>query len=190
MKTALLYLLAAIIVAAAILYHASVPDPPAATGQVTLEQILSVKELHLVRHEYNDLFFLHRRNDPTRPVRAIAQVPVTVTAYLNLKEMKMHTYGDTVHTILLPHARLRTPEYRMDQLVLRDTRTLAIHVGQGIYPMVAEGLRKHVASRSDSLQQVAVRNHILTQTESEGKAWMEWFLKSVGRADIRVLISD
>lgn len=191
MKTTLLYFLAAVILAAAILYHASIPDPPApATGQVTLEQILSVKELHLVRHEYNDLFFLHRRNDASRPVRAIAQVPVTVTAYINLKEMRFESSGDTVRAILLPHARLKSPEYRLDQLVLRDTRTLAVHVGRGIYPMVAEGLRLHVAKRSDSLQQVAVRNHILTQTESEGKAWMEWFLKTVGRGDIRVLISD
>ena len=151
MKSALLYFLAAVILAAAIVYHASVPDPPVPSGQVTLEQILSVKELHLVRHEYNDLFFLHRRNDPTRPVRAIAQVPVTVTAYINLKEMKLQSYGDTVHTILLPRAQLRAPEYRMDQLVLRDTRTLAVHVGHGIYPMVAEGLRKHIASRSDKI---------------------------------------
>ncbi|MEQ8361552.1 MAG: hypothetical protein RH948_01720, partial [Cyclobacteriaceae bacterium] len=39
------------------------------TGRNTparLEEVLVVKELHLVRQVYNDIFFLHRKNDQTK----------------------------------------------------------------------------------------------------------------------------
>ncbi len=63
--------------------------PAGQNTPVRLEEVLVVKELHLVRHNYNDLFFfLHRKNDKTKAIRAIAQVPVTVTAFLNLKDMQ------------------------------------------------------------------------------------------------------
>ena len=153
-----------------------------------MEQILSVKELHLVRHEYNDLFFLHRNNDPRRPVRAIAQIPVSVTAYINLKELRFVRKGDSVESVVMPHARLHRPEYHLEQMVVRGTRSVHLHLGRDVYAQVAEGLRAEATRRADSLQAVAVRNHILTQTETEGKAWLEWFLLSVGRGGIRVKI--
>ena len=186
MKTFMRYLITAVILIAMTWHYVDRPDPPVSGSRITLEQILSVKELHLVRHEYNDLFFLHRRNDPKRTVQAVAQIPVTVTAYLDLKDMTFIRRGDTVEAIVLPKARIHAPVYHLDRMALRDTRTFRIHVGRDLYPQVAEGLKKEVTFRSDSLKKVAIGNHILLQTETEGKAWLEWFLASVGRDDIKV----
>ena len=186
MKIFLLYVTTAVILIAILYRYTDHPDPPVSDSRITLEQILSVKELHLVRHEYNDLFFLHRRNDPHKPVQAVAQIPVTVTAYLDLKDMQFIRRGDTVEAIVLPKARMHMPVYHLDKMVLRDTRTFRVHIGRNLYPQVADGLKQEVTFRSDSLKSIAIGNHILLQTETEGKAWLEWFLASVGRGDIAV----
>lgn len=44
-----------------------------------LEKILSIKELHLVKHVYQHLFFLHKKNGQSKSIRAIVQVPVEIT---------------------------------------------------------------------------------------------------------------
>ena len=54
--------------------HKGFFTPSPQTGQLKLEEILAIKELHLVKHSYKDLFFLHRKNDINKSVRAIAQV--------------------------------------------------------------------------------------------------------------------
>jgi len=186
MKTYLPYFIASVIILAVIFHYIDRPDPPDSGSQISLEQILSVKELHLVRHEYNDLFFLHRRNNPGKAVQAVAQIPVTVTAYLDLKDMTFIRRGDTIEAILLPKARMHSPVWHMDRMLVRDTRSFRIQIGRNLYPQFADRLKQEVNFRSDSLKTIAINNHILLQTETEGKAWLEWFLASVGRADIRV----
>ncbi len=94
--------------------------------QLTLEQILSIKELHLVKHTYTDLFFLHKKNNSNKPIRAIVQVPVTITAYLNLKEIQLIRENDSIKTIVLPHARLNEPNYQVNQMIIRETRSLQV----------------------------------------------------------------
>ena len=75
--------------------------------QLTLEQVLYIKELHLVKHTYNDLFFLHKKNDKSKAIRAMVQVPVTITAYINLKEIRLVRQNDSIRQIILPHAYFR-----------------------------------------------------------------------------------
>jgi hypothetical protein len=98
MKTFISILILGVVTAAFIggmFYGRFKPTPPS-PQQLTLEQILSIKELHLVKHTYTDLFFLHKHNDPSKAIRAIVQVPVVVTAYLDLKEIKLIKENDSV----------------------------------------------------------------------------------------------
>src|SRR6185369_6945711 len=105
MKTIVLTIIIIVLAfAAGYFYHKSAPAP--SPQQLTLEQILSIKELHLVKHTYTDLFFLHKKNDANKPIRAIVQVPVTITAFLNLKETKLTRENDSIKTIVLPRAKL------------------------------------------------------------------------------------
>jgi hypothetical protein len=154
---------------------------------LTLEQILSIRELHLVKHTYNDLFFLHRNNDPRKPIRAIVFVPVEITAYLNLKEIELIKKGDSVKQIVLPRARLNQPLYEVDKMVFRETRSLQVHIGKDLYPVIGNYVQSLIANRIDSVKQMAVTQRILVQAEVEGKQYIEVLLRSVGRADIQVI---
>ena len=155
--------------------------------QLTLEQILSIKELHLVKHVYQDLFFIHKKNNHNKPIRAIVQVPVTVTAYINLKEIKILYKNDSVKQVILPHALLTNPNFHIDQMIIvRETRALQIHVGHDLYPMVAQYLSASMAERMEAMRKVAEDNHILAQAETEVREYVEMLLKAVGRNDVLV----
>jgi hypothetical protein len=97
-----------------------------------LEQVLSIRELHLVKHTYNDLFFLHRKNDKAKAIRAIVRVPVVVTAHLNLKEIQLVKSGDSIKQIILPRAIVNEPQYHVEKMVLRETRTFPLYAGSDI----------------------------------------------------------
>lgn len=156
--------------------------------KLTLEEILSIRELHLVKHTYNDLFFLHKHNDPRKPIRAIVYVPVEVSAYLNLKMIEVIKQGDSVKHILLPKAQLNEVHYRMDQMTLRETRSFQLHVGNDLYPAVGKYLQSALAARMDSVKNMAVAQRILLQAEEEGKAYVKHLLQSIGRGDVRVSV--
>ena len=170
--------------AAGYFYHKSAPA--ATPQQLTLEQILSIKELHLVKHTYTDLFFLHKQNNSNKPIRAIVQVPVTITAYLNLKEIQLLKENDSIKTIVLPHAKLNQPNYHVDQMLIRETRSLQVHVGKDLYPLVGDYIKTRIAERIDTLRKAAVTHRILSQAETEGKEYIESLLRAVGRQDIKV----
>jgi len=166
------------------LFHKSEPNPT--PQQLTLEQILSIKELHLVKHTYTDLFYLHRHNNPNKPIRAIVQIPVSITAYLNLKEIKLVHHHDSLKVIVLPHAQLNEPNYHIDQMIVRETRGLQVHVGKDLYPLVGTYLKERVAERIDTLRKAAISTQILMQAEKEGKEYIEKLLHTLHRQDILV----
>jgi hypothetical protein len=164
--------------------------PPPQTAQLKLEEILSIKELHLVKHTYNDLFFLHRKNNPTKPVRAVAQVPVSITGYINLKDIKIIRVNDTIRKVILPKAHVQEPNYAVDQMVITKTRSFQLHAGADLYPEVTQYLKAVLNERKDSVRNLAIRNHILEQAEAEGKDYIESLLKAVAREDVVVTFND
>ena len=187
MKTFPFIVITALAFATGYFYHKSAPNP--SPQQLTLEQILSIKELHLVKHTYNDLFFLHKKNNSNKPIRAIVQVPVTITAYLNLKEAQLIRENDSIKTIVLPHARLNEPNYHVDQMIIRETRSLQVHVGKDMYPLVGDYLKTRITERVDTLRKAAITHRILNQAETEGKEYIESLLNVLGRKDIKVMFT-
>jgi hypothetical protein len=173
-----------------ILYQAYLDKKLPPKGQLTLDQILSIRELHLVRHTYNDLFFIHRRNKSAKPVRAIAQVPVTVTAYLNLKDICIEKSGDTIRRVVLPAAKMGDPVYDVSQMQVTRLRAFHLHAGSDLYPDIASYLQEIIHTRMDSVRNVAIRNHIQEQAEAEAKEYVETLLKAIGRTDIEVTFGD
>lgn len=120
--------------------------PTGSNTPVRLEEVLVVKELHLVRQVYSDLFFLHRKNDNTKAIRAVAQVPVTVTAFLNLKDMKWVKRNDSIKQVVLPKAQLDDPNYGIAEMEIKETRGFQFHVGRDLYPQVSKYLKTPSAS--------------------------------------------
>lgn len=163
-----------------------VPDPQ----KLTLEQVLYIKELHLVKHTYNDLFFLHKKNDKRKAIRAMVQVPVTVTAYINLKEVKIIRSNDSIRQVILPHAYLDAPRYQTDKMVVRETRALQLYAGKDLYARVPNYMQQLIAERTELVRTLAVSNQILIQAEVEGKQYIESILATLGHAHVTVTFGD
>lgn len=159
-------------------------------SKLTLEQILSIRELHMVKHTYNDLFFLHKQNDKSKAIRAIVYVPVEITAYLDLREVTVSRQGDSIKKIALPRARLNSPVYQIDKMVIRETRSLHLHVGKDVYPTVSRYLQTAITGRMDSLRTIAIANRILLQAEEEAKTYIEELLRWMGRSDVVVTVGS
>ncbi len=161
-----------------------------APQKLTLEQILSIRELHLVKHTYHDLFFLHRKNNRNKAIRAVVQVPVTITAHLNLKDISLVYAGDTLRKVILPAATLGEASYQVHRMNILETRGFQLHAGQDIYPAVIGYFGDVIHARMDSAHNLAVANRILVQAEAEGKMYVEDMLKTLGRADIQVTFDN
>ncbi len=161
-------------------------EEPAVQQRITLEEILSIRELHLVKHTYHDLFFLHRKNDMNKPIRAIVEVPVTITAYLNLRDIRLMYEGDTLKKVILPSAILDEPAYQVSRMKILETRGFQVHAGKDLYPTVGNYLGDIIRARSDSARSLAIANRILVQAEAEGKAYVESILKTLGHGDVTV----
>ena len=170
-------------------FHGRVKTP-ASPQQLTLEQILSIRELHLVKHTYHDLFFLHKHNDQSKAIRAMVQVPVTLTAYLNLKEVKIVWSGDSIIEMVLPAAQLNDPVYHIDRMTIRETHTFQLHAGKDLYPLVARYVSDLIQQRMDTSRNLAIANRILIQAEAEGKEYIEALLKTLGHTHIVVTFGD
>lgn len=159
-------------------------------NQLTLQQILSIRELHLVKHTYTDLFMLHKKNNPDKAIRAMVQVPVTVTAYLNLKDIELIQSGDSIRGIVLPRATLTEPIYHVGSMVVRETRSFQLHAGKDLYPEVLDYMSSTIANRIDTARYLAESNRILLQAEAEGMDYVVGILKALGRADVQVTFND
>jgi len=173
-----------------LLYREFRKEPTVQPQQLTLEQILSIRELHLVKHTYNDLFYLHKKNNPAKAIRAIVQVPVTITAYLNLKDIEIISHADSVQQIILPKATLSDPVYHVNNMIIRETRSFQIYAGKDLYPLVGSYLGTLIDSRMDTTRHMAEANRILLQTEAEGKEYIEGLLHILGRTDIVITFND
>jgi flagellar hook-basal body complex protein FliE len=191
MKTIALILALGLIVAAAIggFFYGRLM-PAQSPQHLTLEQILSIRELHLVKHTYTDLFFLHKNNNPAKAIRAMVQMPVTITAYLNLKDIELVWQQDSLQSIILPRAQLNEPVYHTNRMVIRETRSVQVHVGKDLYPQVGEYLGKTISAQMDTVRQLAESNRILIQAEAEGKEYIESILKALGQQQVVITFND
>ncbi len=158
--------------------------------QLTLEQILSIRELHLVKHTYTDLFFLHKKNDKRKAIRAIVQMPVTITAYLNLNEIELVRQGDSIRAVILPSAVLNEPVYHINNSVVRETRAFQVYAGKDLYPQISTYVGAIVKERMDTTRHRAETNRILIQAEAEAKEYVENILKLLGHNHIEVTFND
>ena len=132
------------------------------SDRATLEKVHKIKELHLVQHVYEDLFFLHRKNNPNKAVRAIAQVPVKLNAFIDLDKALIIRQGDSIHQIKLPMAQLDEPNYMIDKMIVKSVK--------------------------ESIKQKAIRRDILTQTENEAIAYFKSILFSFNKDYIEVVV--
>lgn len=171
------------------LVFGSAKDKTKPEGRIHLHEITEIKELHLVKHRYSDLFFLHKKNNLEKPIVAIVQIPVTITAHVDLRGIIISKKFKEEMVVLLPKAKVNQPIYEIEKMNIRETGNFSIQVGTRHYPLVAESIRDQINHRKDSLINIAVVNKIIEQTETGAKSWVENFLKSAGHKNVTVKIS-
>ncbi len=115
---------------------------------------------------------------------------MTITAYLNLKDIEVISHGDSVQQIILPKATLSDPVYHVNNITIRETRSFQIHAGKNLYPLVGSYLGTMIDSRMDTTRHMAEANRILLQTEAEGKEYVEGLLNVLGRSKIVITFNN
>jgi hypothetical protein len=100
--------------------------------------------------------------------------------------MKLVGRGDTIREVILPRARLADPHYEMENMLVRPTRAVQVHVGHDLYPVVSTYLQGVLAARADTVRHLAVANRILIQAEEEGRQYIMELLRELGRPDVVV----
>ncbi|WP_298539969.1 DUF4230 domain-containing protein [uncultured Aquimarina sp.] len=164
-------------------------DPPR-SDRATLEKILKIKELHLVKHVYEDMFFLHRKNNPNKSVRAIAQVPVEINGFINLNDAKIIKKSDSVHHIQLPSPQIDEPNYQIDKMIVKSVKKFQFHMGSDLYSDVLKYVQEIVDKRKESIKQKAIKRNILKQTEEEAIVYFKSILLGFDMEHIDVVIDQ
>jgi hypothetical protein len=85
---------------------------------------------------------------------------------------------------------MNEPQYQVDKMVIRETRSFHLHAGKDLYPLVGNYLQATIAGRMDTVRHMAVMNRILVQAEEEGKEYITALLHELGRPDIVVRFAD
>jgi hypothetical protein len=74
----------------------------------------------------------------------------------------------------------------MENMLVRPTRAVQVHVGHDLYPVVSSYLQGVLAARADTVRHLAVANRILLQAEKEGREYILSLLRELGRDDVVV----
>ncbi len=143
----------------------------------TFEEVLKIKELHLIKHVYQDLSFIHKENDPNKTMRAIALVPVEVSAYINLNEVKIDKKQDSILCITLPEPDITVPNYQVDKMDVKDVRNFQVHIGKDLHAEVLRYLKEIASKRKEAIVKLAIENGILDETKQEAENYIHSLLK-------------
>lgn len=146
--------------------------------------------LHLIKHLYQDYCLIHRKNDTRKAVKAIAIIPVEISAYIDLKTMEIQMEGDSVKTIVLPPPKIDDPNYRVDSMKVIEVRSSFMHLGGDLYTKVTEQIRDIVQRRKADLLQTSVKNNIIGQTKIEARNYIQDLLQSLQWGYVDVVFAD
>ncbi|MGM0579342.1 MAG: hypothetical protein ACQETL_01590 [Bacteroidota bacterium] len=70
--------------------------------EAQVKEVILQQDFHGAKVVLNDVYFVHRRNKPNRPIIAYYEIPVEISAFVDLKDMVVRSDNDQNITILLP----------------------------------------------------------------------------------------
>lgn len=134
-------------------------------GQV--KEVILKQDFHGAKVVLNDVYFVHRRNKPNRPIIAYYEIPVEISAFVDLKEMVVSSDDDQNITILLPDPKLDVPNFKWDQAEFESLRVLDLDVT--LFENRMEAAMKEIkeieAERKEKITQSALNSGILELTK-------------------------
>jgi len=167
------------IVGSGILKH---PKTLGVQGDVLiLQNIKNIEELDLVSYYFEDVMQLDKNNNPKK-LKAVACVPVTMDAYINMKNIQYVTgKNDSITKILLPRPVFRTPVFSHDdsQIKIIDVSHPFIQIGSG--NSMADNfqiINDKEKSDGDSILLKAKNLHLLNQADTNAVLYVKNLLIS------------
>lgn len=170
-----------------IFIHKKITKPkPNSNDIAKFEEIIKVKELHLINHRYQDLSFIHKKNDPNKSIRAIALVPVVVSSYIDLSQIEIIMKNDSLFGIVLPEPKLNDPNYQIDKMEVKKVRNFQIYVGKDLYTEILNYIKDIAIRRKEAILKLSIENGIIDETKEDARAYISSLLKGLGLNDVPV----
>lgn len=132
-----------------------------------VKEVILKQDFHGAKVVLNDVYFVHRRNKPNRPIIAYYEIPVEISAYVDLNEMVIESDDNQNITILLPDPKLDVPNFKWDQAEFESLRVLDLDVT--LFENRMEAAMKEIkeieAERKEKITQAALNSGILELTK-------------------------
>ena len=152
---------------------------PKSSDIAKFEEIVRIKELHLIKHIYQDLSFIHRKNDASKSLKAVALVPVSVTAYIDLTQMIIKHKNDSIIKIILPYPEMSEPNYLIEKMEVKKVKGFQIHIGKDLHAEVLSYLTEIVTRRKKAIVQLSVENGIVEETKKGAEEYITSLLRGL-----------
>ncbi|ADR21801.1 hypothetical protein MATR_05660 [Marivirga tractuosa] len=135
--------------------------------EAQVKEVILQQDFHGAKVVLNDVYFVHRRNKPNRPIIAYYEIPVEISAFVDLKDMVVSSDDDQNITILLPDPKLDVPNFKWDQAEFESLRVLDLDIT--LFENRMEAAMKEIkeieAERKDKITQAALNSGILELTK-------------------------
>ncbi len=146
-------------------------------GFAELREITKKRDLHLVEYRYHDMIFLHKKDNPNKKLRMIVKYPVTIAAYVDLKQMEIDSMKKK---ITLPYPDLRDANVRFDEAEFIKVRDGMLLSFGGAREEMLELLKGRMKESQDRIAKNATDLGIRDQAKTETEAFIKDLLASMG----------
>jgi len=155
-----------------------------------INQIKTVKELHTISCLFDDLVFIHRKDDPSKSLWAILKIPVEVSAYTDLEKVDYIIKNDTLTEIVLPNAVLSDPNYQLDKSTAIKVRSFQFHIGSNNYVNTINIIKERIKEGKISINQRAVEHGILKQADQEAEKYFQTLMSLFGKKNVQISFAN
>jgi hypothetical protein len=134
-------------------------------GQV--KEVILKQDFHGAKVVLNDVYFVHRRNKPNRPIIAYYEIPVEISAFVDLEDMVVSSDGNQNITILLPDPKLDVPDFLWHKAEFESLRLLDLDITLFENRMEAamNEIKEIEAERQEKITQAAMNSGIMELTK-------------------------
>ena len=152
------------------LKHLFKPKKP--NGLESFKDVVYMRKLHLIEYHYNDMIFLHKDNNANKRLLYLVKYPVSISASLDLKEMKIDTISKVIS---LPSPILNNPILRVEseEAEFKEVRDGFIISFKGVRKDLLNTFHEQLQSASERIKYEAIRRGILKQSKTEAKKFIK-----------------
>lgn len=139
-------------------------------ASINITEIRKIKQLHLVKHVYEDVILMHKGDDTTKTIQAIITVPVEISGYVDLEKCSLDSLSKE---LVVPAPQLTEPQYSTPN---------ARHVRRVFSGKPADYINRYakmLTARKTLIVERAKANKILENTREECENYFEQFFKSM-----------